>query len=357
MLRNPPNETDMTKGRLVTTSKQTAPFGRAAAALCVAALLCADSSADAETVKIGVAKSTTAAPVYVAVAKGFFAAEGIDPQVVFFEAAQPVAVAVVSGDIDVGVTGFTGGFYALAGQGALKIIGAHSREVPGFHGLGYFVSEKAAAAGLKTVKDIPGHSVAFTTVGSAFHYSLALAAEKYGFDMQTVHLEPLQSNPNAASAVAGGSVDIAMVPSTSGLPVVQRGQAKVLAWVGDETTWQLGATFISAKTADTRGDMVKRFMNAYRKGARLYHDAVTGPDELPKNGPQTAEMIAIIAKAIGQTDAEVSTALAYADPDERVDVKDILHQIAWYRAQGMVKGEFNPEDMIDKRYMIPYPQK
>jgi NitT/TauT family transport system substrate-binding protein len=311
----------------------------------------------AEPAKIGVARSTTAAPIYIAVEKGFFAAEGIEPQLVFFEAAQPIAVATVSGDIDVGVTGFTGGFYQLAAQGALKIIAAHSREVPGFHGLGYFVANRAAAAGLKSLKDIPGHSVAFTTVGSAFHYSLALAAEKYGFDLNSVHIEALQSNPNAANAVAGGSVDIAMVPNTSGLPVVARGAAKILAWVGDETPWQLGAAFITPKTADTRRDFVTRFLNAYRRGARLYHDAVTGPDEREKQGPAAAEMIGIIAKAIGQTPAEVATALAYADPDERVDIKDVLHQVAWFRAQGMVKGDFDPAAMIDQRYAIPLPER
>lgn len=65
---------------------------------------------------------------------------------------------------------------------------------------------------------------------------------------------------------------------------------------------------------------IERFLRAYRKGARLYHDAVTGPDE-------------------------------------RVDVKDVLHQIAWFRTQGMVKGDLNPEDMIDRRYIIPLPAR
>jgi NitT/TauT family transport system substrate-binding protein len=318
-------------------------------------LIATPPNAIAETAKIGVARSTTAAPIFIAAEKGFFAAEGIDAQIVFFEAAQPVAVAVVSGDIDFGVTGFTGGFYSMAGQGALKIIAAHSREVPGFRGLGYFVSNHAAEAGLKSYKDLPGHSVAFTTVGSAFHYSLALIAEKYGFDLQSVRIQAVQSNPNAVSAVSGGAADIAMVPSTSGLPAVEHGNAKLMGWVGDETPWQLGAAFITPKTADTRRDLVERFLRAYRKGARLYHDAVTGPDERQLNKPETAEMVAIIAKTIGQGPAEVGAALAYADPDERVDVKDVLHQIAWFRAQGMLKGDFNPEDLMDRRYLIPLP--
>ena len=35
------------------------------------------------------------------------------------------------------------------------------------------------------------------------------------------------------------------------------------------------------------------------------------------------------------------------------DVKDIFHQIAWYQSQGMLKGEFGIEQVIDRRYLLP----
>ena len=330
-----------------------------AAALLIgfAAVMVLAMRAKAETIKIGVVRSTTSAPVYVAISKGFYAAEGIEAQLVFFDAAQPIAVAVTSGDLDFGVTGYTAGFYQLASQGALKIVAAHSGEMPGFHGLGYFVGNRAYEAGLKSFKDFPGHSVAFTTTGSAFHYSLALAAEKYRFDMASMRLQALQTNPNAVSAVTGGAVDIAMVTNAFGVSLMEKGNAKLLAWVGDETPWQLGAAFVATKTADTKRDLIERFLRAYRKGARLYHDAVTGPDERQALGPATDEMMAIVAKTLGQTDAEVRAAIAYADADERVDVKDVQHQVAWFRAQGMVKGDVGALGMIDQRYVIPMPPR
>jgi len=96
-------------------------------------------------------------------------------------------------------------------------------------------------------------------------------------------------------------------------------------------------------------------MRAYRRGAHLYHDAITGSGGRQLNGLATPEMVAIIAKMIGQNPAEVGAAIAYADPDERVDINDVLHQFAWFRQQGMVKGEFDPAAMIDRRYIIPRP--
>ena len=90
----------------------------------------------------------------------------------FFDAAQPIAVATTSGDVDFGITAFTAGLYNLAGKGTLKVIGGMSREKAGYPLIGYFASNNAYAAGLKTPKDLAGKRMAVTQVGSSFHYSL-----------------------------------------------------------------------------------------------------------------------------------------------------------------------------------------
>ena len=311
----------------------------------------------ADVAKIGVVKSTLSAPLYVAVAKGYFAEQNIDPQIMWFESGQSIFVAVVSGDIDFGVSGVTGGMYQLASQGQLRIIGAHAGEVPGFQGFGVFASIAAWNGGLKSVKDLGGHSVAINTIGSSFHYSLALILDKYQIDPRTIALKPLQQNSAIQSALAGGAVDAAVVSNVFGLDPVSKGQANVLAWVGDETPWQIGATAITPKTADARGDFVKRFMAAYRKGARYYHDAVTGPDERQHLNANAPEVISIIANTISQSEDQVKQAIAYADPDEGIRVGDIVHQVEWYQSQGMVKGEFNSDTVIDRRYVIVKPDK
>ncbi len=84
----------------------------------------------------------------------------------------------------------------LAEQGALKIIGGQTREAPGFRANTVVASSKAWAAGLKSFKDLPGHSVAITQIGSSFHYDLALLSEKYGFDLKTVRM-PMRSASGA----------------------------------------------------------------------------------------------------------------------------------------------------------------
>jgi NitT/TauT family transport system substrate-binding protein len=332
-----------------------AMLGKLATLIAAAALAL---PARADPITIGAVKTGATGPVFVAMDKGYFAAEGVPAQIVFFESAQPIAVAAASGAIDFGVTAPTGGFYSLAGQGALRIIAAAVHEQPGFRGAAYLVSSRAWDAGLKSYKDFAGHSFAVSQVGSPPHYALGLLADKYGFDIRTLRILPLQSIPNIASAIAGGQADATILTQSPALlPMVERGDIKRLGWVGDETPWQFNLAFTSRHDADARADTVQRFLRAYRHGLKTYHDAFTGPDGKEHEGPGAAELLAIMAKHLGQTIDEVRLGLGYFDAEARLDVPDVRHQIAWFKAQGMIKEDVDADAAIDKRYVVPLPEK
>jgi NitT/TauT family transport system substrate-binding protein len=310
----------------------------------------------AETIKIGISRQANSAPIAIAQAKGYFTAEGLAADLVFFDAQQPIAVGVASGDIDFGIGAETAALYSLAGQGALRIIGGGSSEAPTFHYLGFIASNRAFDAGLTSVKLLPGHTAALTQMGTGLQYALGQVADKYGFDVKRITLLALQSNSNIASALAGGRADAAVFSSTGAMPLLARGDAKLLGWVGDETGMhQANLTFTAAKTADARGDLVRRFLNVYRRATHDYHDAITAADETRHDGPAAPEMVTIISKYLGQPEAMVRDGLPYIDRDARVDVSDVQSQIDWYRAQGLLKGDFGAAAVIDSRYVVPLP--
>jgi NitT/TauT family transport system substrate-binding protein len=322
--------------------------------LLCASVTCAALSAHAEHIKIGGAKTASGGPGYIAIEKGYFREVGLDAEMVFFDSAMPIAVAAVSGDIDIGGTGLSAGFYNLAGQGALRIIGAQGREAPGFHTIGYFVARRAYESGLKSLRDLGSHTIGLSQFGTPGHYVLGATTEKYGVDLATIHIVALQSVANSLSAMMGGQADgTVTVLATPLIPYIDRGDVRVLAWVGDEIALQDRAIFVATKTADQRRDMVERFLAAYRRGAQDYHDAFIGSDERPKDGPTAAATIELIAKYVAQSPDAVRGGIAYIDPSLRVNVADILHQIAWYKTQGMLKPDMNADAIIDKRYVVP----
>jgi NitT/TauT family transport system substrate-binding protein len=228
--------------------------------------------------------------------------------------------------------------------------------VPGFNYQTYLVSNRTYDAGAHAFKDFPGHSFGLSQIGSPPHYSLALIGEKYGFDLKNLRIMPLQSIPNIMSAIIGGQVDFTLLPGTTTIPAIQRGEVKLLGWAGAETPYQLVVAFAATKTANERGGMIRHFLNAYRNAARDYHDALSDGSEQRRDGRNAGEILDILARYTGITVEQVKLGIPWVDGEQRVDVRDVLRQIAWYQSQGMVKGTIDGDAFIDKRYVVPLPE-
>ncbi len=306
-----------------------------------------------QKILIGSLKAANVGPAFIAKEKGYFAAEGLDVDFSYFKSAQPVAVGVASGSLDFGCTSTSAGMYALAGQGVLRIISGMYSEAPGFHNFAIMASNKAFAAGAKTYKDLEGHSVAISQVGSPVHYSLALVAEKYHLDLKSMRIEPLQGIPQIVSAIQGNQVDASVTTATAVNPMLIAGTAQLIGWIGDETPWQAAVALTGTKTIAEHPQEVEAFLRAFKKGAREYHDAFTGPGEKRQDGPTAPEVLAILAKYTGQSADQIRLSVAYVDAEARVDVKDIRHQIQWFKDQKMLKDDIDPNAVMDMRYIVP----
>ena len=337
-----------------TTARRTfiKQFGGACAALALLAMPTQGHSEEPLKAKIGVLRLSSSAPVFIALEKGYFRDAGVDVDLKFFDAAQPIAVATTSGDIDFGVTAFTAGLYNLAGKGTLEVIGGMSREKAGYPLIGYFASNNAYAAGLKTPKDLAGKRVAVTQVGSSFHYSLGLLADKYHFKLSDVKVLPMQSLSNAAAALKGETVDAALLPVSTARKLMDSNGAKLLGWVGDETPWQLGAVFASTKTAANKA-LVTKVLAALTRADKEYHDVILAhfKDGKAPITDETKPLLAIIAKYTNGTVEQVAGNCAYIDPDGKLDVKNVANQIEWLQAQGFVDKGFGANDIIAKDYV------
>lgn len=332
-------------------------IGRWAGVLLLGLVAGAVRPANAEAIKIGVLKTSGSGPVYLAQERGYFAAEGLSSEIVFFDAGIAIPAAVVSGDIDFGVTGINAGLYNMAAQGAIRIIASQAREAPGFPNNTVVVSNKAWNAGLKTWKDIAGHTFSIGAVGTPPHYSLVLIAEKYGIDLKTIRVVQLGAVANSVSAIVGGQADVSVIPVTYIMPSIQSGDAKLMGYVGDEVFYQFGAAFTAGKTAQERRETVERFLRAYRKATHEYHDAFTGSDGRLAFGTGAQAIMEIIAKNTGQSVEQIKLGISFVDADARIDMKDIQHQIDWFKSQGMVKGEVDAKTAVDLRYATPLPEK
>jgi NitT/TauT family transport system substrate-binding protein len=198
-----------------------------------------------------------------------------------------------------------------------------------------------------------GHSVAITQLGTSLHFAVGQAAEKYGIPMSAITVKPLQSNTNAIAALIGGTVDAAVLPGSPVLPALNRNEIKLLSWAADVAPNLTGsACFTATKIANDRGDMVKRFLTAYRKGMHDFHDAFVNKEGKRENGPTAPAILTLMSNFTGVPSEQIAQAIPYIDPDGRIDADSVARQVAWYRAQNLLKGEVDAKVLIDHRYAL-----
>ena len=326
----------------------------------LALIVCAviASPAHAESIKIALTKLLSYPSVPIAIERGYFKEQGLDAEMIYFESAEPMAVALASGDVDFGVSGLGAAFYTLAARGQIRVLASSAIEQPGFYNLVFLGATKAYDAGLTSAHLLPGHTFAVTQIGTSLQYTLGLLAEKDKFPVSEVSVRPLFTIPNVITALSGSQIDAAVLPATPALPLLDRSSIKLLGWASDLVPGWMGAVaFTSAKHADNDGDLVRRFMIAFRHGSKDYHDAFAGKDNKRQDNAATPAMLDLLAKFTGIPAPLIDRAVPYIDGDGRVVMSDLAHQIQWYRAQGMMKADLDPKAIVDTRYAILMPEK
>jgi NitT/TauT family transport system substrate-binding protein len=307
--------------------------------------------------RLGLLHTLSPAPFYIAQERGYFQAQGIDLTFRFFEAAQPIAAAAVSGDIDVGVTALTGGFFALAEKGTLRVIGGALHEQANYQGSAVLASNKAYDEGLTSLDKLPGHSFAITQYGSSFHYMVGRIAEAKGFDLKSVTLRPVQQIANMVAAVSTNQVDATIAIASMAKPLEAKGQAHILAWAGDIVPYQITAVFTTPAMIAGHPDLLKRFAAAYQHGVQDYRNAFLrlDPQGRPVTDAATEAAIPLLTKYVFTNDPDarrkILDGVGYYDPDGALDVKDVEAQIAWFKTQGLVKGDTDPAAMLDTTFL------
>jgi NitT/TauT family transport system substrate-binding protein len=306
-----------------------------------------------EKITVGALRFTSHAPTFIAYERGYFKEEGLDVELKFFQAAQPVAVAIASGDIDFGITALTGGYFNLADKGALKVIGGLYAEKKGYKGTAIMASNKAYAGGVTSPAKIKGHSVAITQVGSSFHYMTGMIAAKYGFSMSDVSLKPLQKVGSMIGAVKSGQVDVMMMVPHIAIPLDKAKAAKIIGWMSDLGPYQVTTIFTSTRNTTDRQVQVKRFMRAYKKGIADYRAVML---DQKKDPAATEAMVKLIHKYVyadrpyDKAAPGIKAGAVYINEGAALDVGNVKKQLDWFKAQGLVKSNMTYKDLIATGY-------
>ncbi|MCE1236260.1 MAG: ABC transporter substrate-binding protein [Hyphomicrobiales bacterium] len=313
------------------------------------------ASRAATKVNLGVLKLGSHAPSFIAYERGYFRDAGLDVELKFFEAAQPLAVAIASGDADYGVTAMSGGLVSLAEKNAVRVIGGALMEEKGRVGSILLASNKAWEEGLKGPANLGGRSFGITTAGSSFHFMIHKVAEAAGVPLSSIALRPLQKLGALVAALSSGQIDSWAIQPSIADKLIASGAAKAIGTISDYAPgYQVTTVFTSKANASDQRDKTKAFVEAYSRAVADYDDAF-----VDRTAPATAvdALVEIIHKHVDAASPIEEFRTRTIGDALRINrglalsLKSVVEQLDWYKSEKMVKDTVTPEMVFDTSYV------
>jgi NitT/TauT family transport system substrate-binding protein len=140
-------------------------------------------------------------------------------------------------------------------------------------------------------------------------------------------------------------------------PLAASGQVHILGWAGDLVPYQITAVFTTPAMIADKPDLLRHFAAAYQRGVAEFRNAFLRLDAAghPVVDEKTDAAIPLLTKYVftGDPDArrKILEGVGYYDAGGALDVADVLDQVRWFKAQGLVKGEGDPAEMLDTRFL------
>ncbi len=314
--------------------------------------LAAPALAQNKKITVGALRFTSHSGSFIAYERGYFADAGLDVELRFFEAAQPMAVAIASGDVDYAVTAISGGLVSLADKGAIKVIGGALQEEEGIDGQKILVSDAAFQAGIDAPGKLDGKSWAVTQAGSSFHYMGSKMAQKEGISLS---FKPLQKVGAIIGALKSGQVDAWSIVPHIAKPLSGSGAVHIIGDVSDYVKdYQVTTVFTSAKNASDEREMTQNFLGGFSKGVADYNSAM-----IAKDGGEDGvnAMVDLIHKYVYTDRPREKAAPSIINGTMRLNegaalnVASVKDQLEWFQSEGLVDAGITLDTLIDTSYV------
>lgn len=306
----------------------------------------------ADKTVVGALRFTSHAPTFVAKERGYFKEAGLNVDLKFFQAAQPMAVAIASRDADYAVTAITGGLISLADKGAVQVIGGALEESKGVNGQKILAANKAYEAGLTDPGKLDGATYGMTQAGSSFHYMGAQIAAAEGAD---VSFKPLQKVGAIIGAIKTGQIDAWSIVPHIAEALAGGGAVQIIGDVVDYLpNYQVTTAFTSPRNVTQDSAKTQAFIEAFAKGARDYNAALVDRTE----GEDAAEEMVRLIHNYVYTDRpyekaapSIRAGAMRISEGAALNMASIENQLAWFKSEGLVPGGITLDRLVDPRFV------
>ena len=301
---------------------------------------------------VGALRFTSHAASFVAFERGYFSDEGLDVEFRFFQAAQPMAVAIASGDADYAVTAISGGLISLAEKGAARVIAGALSEEKGIDGQKVLASDAAFQSGLTSPAQLDGKSFGITQAGSSFHYMGARIAEAEG---ATLTFKPLQKVGAIIGALKSGQIDAWSIVPHIAKPLAGSGAVHIIGNVADYLPgYQVTTVFTSEANATGQRARTEAFLRAFARGADDFNAALV---DRTAGEAASEDMVRLIHKYVYADRPYEKAAPSIINGAMRINANgalnkgSVMDQLDWFKSEGLIKDSVTFDTLVDSSYV------
>ena len=232
-------------------------------ALAAAALLAAQHQALAEDqvkLTIGQRGNWDTAISQLGETAGIFKKHGLALEMLYTAGSGETLQPVIAGSVDLGLAVGTPGAIAAYSKGApVRIIGAEATGAADY----WYVK---ASSPIKTLKDLNGHSIAYSTSGSSTESVVRAFIKENG--LTSAKAVSTGGAPATMTAVMTDQVDAGWASPPGGLKEIDEGKIRILARATDAAIVRgqtIRVIVANAQFLAQRKDVAARYMQAYRE--------------------------------------------------------------------------------------------
>jgi NitT/TauT family transport system substrate-binding protein len=211
---------------------------------------------------------------------GIFRKHGLDLDILYTQGGGETLQVVVSGSVDVGLSaGMLGSLGAYAKGAPIRIIGASST---GSRENFWWV---AARSPLRSIREVNGQTLAYSTTGASSHIAVLRFISEYGLKARPVATGDISAT---ITQVMSGQVDVGWAVAPFVLDLLDKGEARMIARASDipairEQTIRVQIT--NAQNLAAKKDAIARYMKAYNETVEwMYASAESVPRYLAFSG-------------------------------------------------------------------------
>ena len=193
-------------------------------------------------------------------AAGIFKKHGLALEMLYTAGSGETLQPVIAGSVDLGLAVGTPGAIAAYSKGApVRIIGAEATGAADY----WYVK---ASSPIKTLKDLNGHSIAYSTSGSSTESVVRAFIKENG--LTSAKAVSTGGAPATMTAVMTDQVDAGWASPPGGLKEIDEGKIRILARATDAAIVRgqtIRVVVANAQVLAQRKDVAARYMQAYRE--------------------------------------------------------------------------------------------